>query len=125
MKILITDDSQIDRTLLISTLQKAGIKNEFIEAADGQTALDIIEKEYNDICLIFLDWQLPKVDGLEVLKRIAQDPKTADLPVVMSTSTNSPEDEEIARLLNPKLAAYIAKPFDPELIVKIALPLVK
>ncbi|MCK5012927.1 MAG: response regulator [Candidatus Omnitrophica bacterium] len=121
MKILIIDDSQLERTLLVKSLQKAGIKNEILEATDGQAALDILESEYEDICLIFLDWQLPKIDGLEVLKRIAQNPKTASLPVIMSTSANSPEDEEIARLLNPNLAAFTIKPLDPEKIVEIAL----
>ena len=121
MKILIIDDSQLERTLLVKSLQKAGIKNEILEATDGQAALDILESEYEDICLIFLDWQLPKIDGLEVLKRIAQNPKTASLPVIMSTSANSPEDEEIVRLLNPNLAAFTIKPLDPEKIVEIAL----
>ena len=125
MKIFIIDDSQLERTLLINSLQKAGIENEILEATDGKAALDILEKEYEDICLVFLDWQLPKIDGLEVLKRIAQNPKTASLPVVMSTSANSPEDEEIAQLLNPNLTAFIVKPLDPEKIVKIALPHVK
>jgi two-component system chemotaxis response regulator CheY len=125
LKIFIVDDSQLDRKLLINSLQKAGVVNEILEAEDGQTALEILEKEGSDIGLVFLDWQLPKIDGLEVLKRIAQDSKTASLPVIMSTSANSPEDEEIARLLNPKLAAFIVKPFDPEKIVEAALPYVK
>ena len=125
MKIFIIDDSRLDRKLLISSLQKAGIENEILEADDGKAALDILDKEHEDICLVFLDWQLPKVDGLEILKRIAQNPKMASLPVVMSTSANSPEDEEIARLLNPNLTAFIIKPLDPKRIVEIALLHVK
>jgi CheY-like chemotaxis protein len=125
LKIFVIDDSQLERRLLISSLQKAGIENEILEAEDGKVALDILGKEYEDICLIFLDWQLPKVDGLEILKRIAQNPQTASLPVVMSTSANSPEDEEIARLLNPNLAAFIVKPLDPEKIAELALSYIK
>ncbi|MCK5259766.1 MAG: response regulator [Candidatus Omnitrophica bacterium] len=125
MKIFVVDDSLIDQKLLITSLQKAGIDNEVLVASDGKEALEILEKEHENICLMFLDWQLPKVDGLEILKRAAQDPKTASLPVVMSTATNSPEDEEIARLLNPNLAAFLNKPFDPEKVVAAALPHVK
>lgn len=115
----------MERKLLATSLQKAGIKNEILEAADGKVALDILDHEHEDIGLVFLDWQLPKIDGLEILKRIAQNPKTESLPVVMSTSANSPEDEEIARLLNPKLAAFIVKPLDPKTVVKLALSYVK
>ena len=125
MKIFVVDDSQIDQKLLITSLQKAGIDNEVLVAADGKEALEILEKEYGDICLMFLDWQLPKVDGLEILKRVAQDPKTTALPVIMSTATNAPEDEEIAWLLNPNLAAFLHKPFDPEKVVAAALPHIK
>lgn len=122
MKIFIVDDSQLDRKLLITTLQKAGVENEFLEAADGKEALDILDAEHKDICLMFLDWQLPKVDGLEILKRIARNPDTASLAVIMLTSTISPESEEIARLLNPKLTAFLAKPLTPEKIAEVALP---
>ena len=125
MKIFIIDDSQLDRKLLIRSLQRAGIENEILEADDGAAALDILDKEHEDICLIFLDWQLPKVDGLEILKRIARNPKTASLPIVMLTSASSPEDEEIVRLLNPNLTAFIVKPLDPKKIVEIALPHIK
>jgi len=125
MKILIIDDSQLDRKLLVSILQKAGVENDILEITDGKMALDILDKEHKNICLVFLDWQLPKVDGLEILKRISQNPETASLPVVMSTSANSPEDEEIARLLNPNLAAFIVKPLDPGKIAEIALPYIK
>ena len=125
MKIFVIDDSQLDRMILIKSLQKAGIENEILEATDGEEALEILEKEHGQICLVFLDWQLPKVDGLEILKRIAQNPQTASLPVIMSTSASSPEDEEIARLLNPNLTAFVVKPLDPETIVERALPHVK
>lgn len=125
MKILIVDDSLLDRQLLAGTLQKAGVGNEILQAADGETALETLKAERGDICLMFLDWQMPKIDGLEILKRVARNPETAALPVVMLTSASSPEDEEIARLLNPHLAGFIVKPLDPEKAVRIALPYIK
>jgi len=111
--------------LIVQTLQKRGVNNEILEAEAGEAALEILNAEHKNICLLFLDWQLPKMDGLEVLKRVAQDPKTKSLPVIMLTSASSPESEEIARLLNPNLKAFIIKPLDPEGIMKAALPHIK
>lgn len=125
MKIIIVDDSQLDRKLLMATLQKSGIKNEFLQADDGETALEILDSQSDQICLVFLDWQLPKIDGLEVLKRIARNPKTESLPIIMLTSASSPESEEIAQLLNPNLKAFVMKPLDPKKVVEAALPHIK
>ena len=125
MKIFIVDDSQLNRKLVIRALQKAGVENEFLQASDGQEALDMLEAEYNNICLVFLDWQLPKVDGQKILKQVARNPKTKSLPVIMLTSSGSPESEEIAQLLNPNLKNFLVKPLDPDEIVRIALPFIK
>jgi CheY-like chemotaxis protein len=62
VKIFIVDDSELDRKLLIATLQKSGVTNEFLQADDGKMALEILEAESGHICLMFLDWQLPKID---------------------------------------------------------------
>lgn len=125
MKIFVVDDSGVDRKLLISTLQKAGVKNEFLEADSGQDALEILETKSDEICLMFLDWQLPKVDGLEILKQAARNPKTETLPVIMLTSSSNPESQEIAHMLNPNLKDFVMKPLVPEDIVKIAMPHIK
>jgi two-component system chemotaxis response regulator CheY len=125
VKIFIVDDSQLNRKLVINALQKVGVKNAFLQASDGKKALDVLAAEHKNICLVFLDWQLPKVDGLEILKQIARNPDTASLPVIMLTSTGSPESKEIAQLLNPNLKNFLVKPLDPEEIVKFALPLIK
>jgi two-component system, chemotaxis family, chemotaxis protein CheY len=120
MKIFVVDDSELDRKLLVKALERTGTKTEILQATDGRMALDILQAEHQNIGLMFLDWQLPKIDGLEILKRIARNPETAALPVVMLTSANSPEDEEIAKLLNPSLAAFLIKPLDPQKVVEIA-----
>jgi len=66
VKIFVVDDSQMDRKLLITTLQKSGIDNEFLQADDGEMVFEILDTEGDNICLMFLDWQLPKIDGLEI-----------------------------------------------------------
>jgi len=125
VKIFVVDDSQLDRKLLISTLQKSGVDNEFLQAEDGEGALEILDTEGDNICLMFLDWQLPKVDGLEILKRAARNSKTESLPIIMLTSSSSPESKEIAELLNPNLKAFIMKPLDPQKVVEASLPHIK
>jgi len=125
MKILIVDDSEMNRQLLISSLQKAGIDNDIIESETGEDALENLEKLHDQICLVYLDWQLPKIDGLEVLKRMAQNPKTNAIPVIMLTSATSPESREIAHLLNPNLKAFIMKPLEPDNIAEVSAPLIK
>jgi len=125
VKIFVVDDSQLDRKLLISTLVKSGVENEFLQADDGKTALEILEAEADQICLVFLDFQLPKVDGLEILKRMARNPKTESLPIIMLSGASSPESEEIAHLLNPNLKAFVMKPLVPDDIVEAALPHIK
>ena len=125
MKIFIVDDSKLDRKLLIRSLQKAGIKNEILQATDGEAALDTLNAEYANICLMFLDWQLPKIDGLEILKRIAQNPNTASLPIVMLTARESQESEDAARLLHPNLTAFVVKPLDTQRVIEVALPHIK
>ena len=122
MKIFVVDDSQLNRKLVIRALQKAGIENEFLQASDGKEAIDMLKAEHKNICLVFLDWQLPKIDGLEILKQIAQNLDTKAMPVIMLTSTSSPESEEIAQLLNPNLKGFLVKPLDPVEVVKVALP---
>jgi len=125
VKIFVVDDSQLDRKLLMTTLKNSGIKNEFLQADDGEVALEILDTEGDQICLMFLDWQLPKVDGLEILKRTAKNPKTENLPVIMLTSSSNPESKEIAQLLNPNLKAFIMKPLNPEELIEAALPHIK
>ena len=125
MDILVVDDSEMNRQLLISTLKKAGVQNDIHQAEDGEGALKILKKKHKKLCLVFLDWQLPGIDGLEVLKQMAQDKNMKELPIIMLTSAKSPESEEIAQLLNPNLKSFIMKPLDPEKIVEISLPLIK
>ncbi|HQP10654.1 MAG TPA: response regulator [Candidatus Omnitrophota bacterium] len=125
MKIFVVDDSELDRKILVRALEKSGVADEILQAHDGRMALEVLQAQHQHIGLIFLDWQLPKIDGLEILKRIARDPETATLPVIMLTSANSPEDEEIAKLLNPGLAAFLIKPLDPEKAVAAARSFMK
>ncbi len=109
--ILIVDDEQPIREILVYNLKKEGYN--VIEASDGVTALNIALEQYPD--LILLDIMLPKMDGLSVCKRIKN---SYNVPILMLTA----KDSEIDKILGLELGAddYITKPFSVrELIARV------
>ena len=117
-EILLVEDNDNDIILTQRALAKANIKNELVIARDGVEAIDYLhgkqEKNSGDerLCpaLILLDLKLPKVDGLEVLKRIRDDKRTCICPVVILTS--SKEDVDLTRGYELGANSYIRKPVD-------------
>lgn len=103
-RILIVDDEEHIRELLRVNLEAAGY--EVVEAETGEEALVLVQ---NKIALVVLDYMLPQMDGLEVLRKIRKDSHTASLPVLMLTAKN----EEIDTVLGLEMGAddYIGKPF--------------
>ena len=116
--ILLVEDNPDDEMLTIRALKKNNILNEVVVARDGVQALDFLfgegEHAERDISIqpqvILLDLKLPKIDGLEVLKRIRADERTKLLPVVILTTSNEQRD----MLSSYELGAnsYIRKPVD-------------
>jgi two-component system, response regulator len=116
--ILLVEDNPDDEALTLRALRKNGIQNEVIVARDGAEALDYLfgtgAYEGRDVSVLptvtLLDLKLPKVDGLEVLKRVRANERTQLLPMVILTSSKEEQD-----LINGyKLGAnsYIRKPVD-------------
>ncbi|HOV62600.1 MAG TPA: response regulator [Spirochaetia bacterium] len=116
--ILLVEDNPDDVDLTLRALKKANVLNEVVVVRDGVEALDYLfgTGSYKDRDLsimptvILLDLKLPKVDGLEVLRRLRSDERTKFLPVVILTSSKEEQD-----MLNSyKLAAnsYVRKPID-------------
>lgn len=116
--ILLVEDNADDEELTIRTLQKNHLKNKIVVVRDGVEALDYLfgTGEYSDRdlsvspVLIMLDIKLPRMNGLEVLKKIKSDPRTSLIPVVVLTSS----DEEKDLIESYKLGAnsYVRKPVD-------------
>lgn len=116
--ILLIEDNPDDVELTRIAFQEGNIANEIIVARDGAEAIECLFGEGPDGCrmedylpgVVLLDLKLPKVSGLEVLKKIRSEPKTSCLPVVVLTS--SKEDEDIINSYSLGANAYVRKPVD-------------
>ena len=116
--ILLIEDNPSDVELTKRALEKSHIANELTVAEDGQEALDYLfgsnpltGQKMNELpTLILLDLKLPKVDGLEVLRRIRAEERTSRLAVVILTTSN--EEQDIAQSYDLGANSYIRKPVD-------------
>lgn len=114
MKILSVDDSAIIRKIMRMAVEV--IEYEFIEAADGEEALKVIEQEYKDMALILLDWNMPGIDGFELLKKLKAEDKFKHIPVMMVTTES--EKLNIIKAIQAGAIHYVIKPFTMEEVTK-------
>ncbi|HET9404826.1 MAG TPA: response regulator [Burkholderiales bacterium] len=119
VEILLVEDNPTDAELTMRALRKGNLANHITWVKDGEEALDFIfrtggyaERPDANPKLILLDIKLPKVDGIEVLKRIKSDDRTRIIPVVMVTS--SAEGRDIAESYKLGVNSYVVKPVDFE-----------
>lgn len=120
VELLIVEDNPHDLELTLRALRNANLSNRIHVARDGAEAIEFIfcEGKYagREISegpkVIMLDLKLPKVDGLEVLKRVKSDPRTKLIPVVMLTS--SKEQSDVVESYKLGVNSYIVKPVDFE-----------
>lgn len=115
VKILLVEDSDGDIVLITQALKKANVTNGVTVIKDGDAALKYLRKEgsYHDVetpDLILLDINLPKIDGIEVLVEVKNDPILMTIPVVMLTTSESEKD--IINSYNNHANCYIVKPVD-------------
>jgi two-component system, response regulator len=116
--ILLVEDNRDDELLMLRALQRNHIMNQVAVVRDGVEALDFLfatgghaGRNPNDLPqVVLLDLKLPRVDGLEVLRRIRADDRTRLLPVVVLTS--SKEEEDVVRSYTLGANSYVRKPVD-------------
>ena len=105
-KILVVDDSQIMRNIIKNTFAEMKIRFFCLEAENGSQALEFLES--TDISLVFLDWNMPGIDGIEFLKIVRAIPKYKELPIIMVTSEKG--KFSIVEALQSGATDYIIKP---------------
>jgi CheY-like chemotaxis protein len=113
--ILLAEDDAGHASLVKRNLKRAGIVNNIVHVEDGQEALDYLRcqgkyagRAQNGPLLLLLDIKMPRVDGVEVLKQLKAEEKTARIPVIMLTTTDDPR--EIQRCYELGCSVYITKP---------------
>ncbi|MBL7208551.1 MAG: response regulator [Dehalococcoidia bacterium] len=116
--ILLVEDNPDDVALTLRAFKKSNVMNEVVVAGDGVEALDYLfgtgEYAGRDTSvmpqIVLLDLKLPKLDGMEVLRRLRDDPRTRVLPVVILTS--SKEEQDVVKGYELGANSYIRKPVD-------------
>jgi len=116
--ILLVEDNASDEKLTILAFKQSGIANDVTVVRDGAEVLDYLfatgkyaERDANVLpSVMILDLKLPKVDGLEVLRRVRTDARTKHLPVVVLTASR--EEEDVMRSYSLGANAYVRKPVD-------------
>jgi two-component system chemotaxis response regulator CheY len=113
MKVIIADDSRMIRNIIDKTISTIGC--EAIHATNGREVLDLLGTRSEDVELILLDWNMPVLNGLDVLKSMQNNGQYRKIPVLM-ISTESEEDR-IAQIMNAGAWGYLSKPFTPERLI--------
>jgi CheY-like chemotaxis protein len=118
VEILLVEDNPNDVELTLHALKKSRLTNKIQVVRDGEEAINFIFNNQDSDCgknpsrpkVILLDLKLPKIDGIEVLRRIKKDPLTQSIPVVVLTSSN--EERDITETYKLGVNSYIVKPVD-------------
>src|ERR1700677_4650233 len=116
-RILLADDSLQDTELTLTALQEFHLANEVMTVRDGVEALDYLyhRGEFSGSpvetpLVVILDLKMPRIDGLEVLRRMKRDPNLCSIPVVMLTSSR--EDCDLVESYQLGVNSYVVKPVD-------------
>ncbi len=120
LEILLVEDNPADAELTIRALKKSRLANHLVHVADGQQALDFLfgEGSYagRDVMqqpkVVLLDLKLPKVGGIEVLRKLRADERTKLVPIVVLTSSH--EDQDVIETYKLGANSYIVKPVEFE-----------
>jgi two-component system chemotaxis response regulator CheY len=109
MRILVVDDFSTMRRIIKNILKQLGFTN-VADADDGSTAWEILNKDKIDF--IISDWNMPKMSGIELLRKVRSSEEFADIPFLMVTAEG--QQENVIEAVQAGVSNYIVKPFTPE-----------
>jgi len=109
MKILIVDDSLTIRRIITNALKTVGF-SDTIEASNGKEALEKLTTGKVDF--IITDWNMPEMNGLDLIKEVRANPLYSSMPILMITTRGTERD--VVEALQAKVNSYIMKPFTPQ-----------
>ena len=112
--VLVVDDSRIMRNIVKNTFEELNIPCQFLEAANGESAYKLLET--NKVSIVFLDWNMPQMDGLQFLKKVRSMPDYKVLPIIMVTSESARYN--VVEALEAGATDYIVKPVDAKVFMK-------
>ncbi len=112
MKILVVDDSSTMRRIIKNTLARLGYKD-ILEGGDGVEGWDAMNAN-PDVEMLITDWNMPEMNGLELVKKVRADERFVDLPIIMVTTEGG--KAEVITALKAGVNNYIVKPFTPQVL---------
>ncbi len=112
MRLLVVDDSSTMRRIIKNTLARLGYKD-VLEAEHGLAAWQVM-KENDDIDVLITDWNMPEMNGLELVKKVRAEAKYEDMPIIMVTTEGG--KAEVITALRAGVNNYIVKPFTPQVL---------
>lgn len=112
LKLLVVDDSSTMRRIIKNTLARLGHKD-IIEGADGVEGWSALDSN-PDVDMLITDWNMPEMNGLELVKKVRADSRFTDLPIIMVTTEGG--KAEVITALKAGVNNYIVKPFTPQVL---------
>jgi two-component system, chemotaxis family, chemotaxis protein CheY len=113
MKLIVADDSRLVRGIIEKAVASIGF--EALHASNGKEALNIMEANDQDINIVLLDWNMPVLNGIDVIKSMRGDDRFRKIPVLM-VSTES-EDDRIQEAISAGAQGYLTKPFTADQLI--------
>jgi two-component system chemotaxis response regulator CheY len=112
LKLLVVDDSSTMRRIIKNTLARLGYKD-ILEGGDGVEGWNLMDSN-PDIEMLITDWNMPEMNGLELVKKVRADERFTDIPIIMVTTEGG--KAEVITALKAGVNNYIVKPFTPQVL---------
>jgi len=112
LKLLVVDDSSTMRRIIKNTLARLGYKD-VLEGGDGIEGWEQLDSN-PDVEMLITDWNMPEMNGLELVKKVRADKRFVDMPIIMVTTEGG--KAEVITALKAGVNNYIVKPFTPQIL---------